>query len=126
MRVEHIGYGAGTRNPAGFPNVLRLTVGESALDQPTGTHLTDEVIVLETALDDFSPQVLAYVSEQALALGALDVMLAPVQMKKGRPGTLLTLLCTAGHGVDLRGSPLPRDLHAGHSHAPRVPPHPRT
>jgi len=96
MNVEQIGYGAGTRNPAGFPNVLRLTVGESSHDQPTTTHLTDEVIVLETALDDCSPQVLAFVSEQALALGALDVMLAPVQMKKGRPGTLLTLLCTPG------------------------------
>ncbi len=96
MRVEHIGYGAGTRNPQGFPNVLRLTVGESAATQPVVTHLTDEVIVLETALDDCSPQILAYVSEQALAQGALDVMLAPVQMKKSRPGTLLTLLCTPG------------------------------
>jgi hypothetical protein len=53
-------------------------------------------MVLETSLDDCSPQVLAYVSEQALTLGALDVMLTPVQMKKGRPGTLLTLLCTPG------------------------------
>jgi uncharacterized protein (TIGR00299 family) protein len=96
MRVEQIGYGAGTRDPDGFPNVLRLTVGESAANQPTTTHLTDEVIVLETALDDCSPQVIAHVSEQALALGALDVMLAPVQMKKGRPGTLLTLLCAPG------------------------------
>jgi uncharacterized protein (DUF111 family) len=96
MRVEHIGYGAGTRNPAGFPNVLRLTVGECATDQPATEYLTDEVIVLETALDDCSPQVLAYVSERALALGALDVMLAPVQMKKGRPGTLLTVLCAPG------------------------------
>jgi hypothetical protein len=96
MRVEQIGYGAGTQNPKGFPNVLRLTVGESAEDQSTATHLTDEVIVLETALDDCSPQVLAFVSEQALTLGALDVMLAPVQMKKGRPGTLLTFLCTPG------------------------------
>jgi hypothetical protein len=93
MRVAQIGYGAGTRNPKGFPNVLRLTLGESATSQPTELHLTDEVIVLETALDDCSPQVLAFVSEQALSLGALDVMLAPVQMKKGRPGTLLTLLC---------------------------------
>jgi len=96
MRVEQIGYGAGTRNPASFPNVLRLTIGESIAEQPTASYLTDEVIVLETALDDCSPHVLAYVSEQALALGALDVMLAPVQMKKGRPGTLLTLLCTPG------------------------------
>ena len=96
MRVDKIGYGAGTRNPKGFPNVLRLTLGEIAANEPSTTYLTDEVIVLETALDDCSPQILAYVSEQALALGALDVMLAPVQMKKGRPGTLLTLLCVPG------------------------------
>jgi len=51
------------------------------------------VSVLETALDDLSPQVLAYVAETALAKGALDVMLTPVIMKKGRPGTLLTILC---------------------------------
>lgn len=58
--------------------------------------LTDEIIVLETALDDCSPQILAHVSAQVLAQGALDVMLTPVQMKKGRPGTLLTLLCAPG------------------------------
>lgn len=88
MRVSAIGYGAGTRNPANFPNVLRLTLGESdaALE-------TDIVAVLETALDDLSPQVIAYAAEKALAEGALDVMLTPVVMKKGRPGTLLTLLC---------------------------------
>ena len=96
MRVDRIGYGAGARNPPGFPNVLRLTLGESAAGQLISPHLTDEVIVLETALDDCSPQVLAFVAERALALGALDIMLAPVQMKKGRPGTLLTLLCTPG------------------------------
>ena len=96
MRVDRIGYGAGTRNSRGFPNVLRLTLGDSSASDLASTHLTDEVIVLETALDDCSPQVLAYVSEQALAQGALDVMLTPVQMKKGRPGTLLTLLCTPG------------------------------
>jgi uncharacterized protein (TIGR00299 family) protein len=94
MRVDRIGYGAGTRNQVGFPNVLRLTIGESTEEH--APHNTDEVIVLETALDDCSPQILAFVSEQALALGALDVMLAPVHMKKGRPGTLLTLLCTPG------------------------------
>jgi uncharacterized protein (DUF111 family) len=54
---------------------------------------TGFVTVLETALDDLSPQVLAYVAETALAMGALDVMLTPVIMKKGRPGTLLTILC---------------------------------
>jgi uncharacterized protein (TIGR00299 family) protein len=106
MRVEHIGYGAGTRNPADFPNVLRLSIGESdaaILELPaamsrhagSGHHHTESetVTVIETALDDMSPQLLAYVAETALAAGALDVMLTPTIMKKGRPGTLLTVLC---------------------------------
>jgi hypothetical protein len=121
MRVEQIGYGAGTRNPDGFPNVLRLLVGE-AFDRATPTNVTassshleqttyerkhdhdttDTVTVLETALDDLSPQILAYVAEKALAEGALDVMLTPVIMKKGRPGTLLTILCnpSESHGLE--------------------------
>lgn len=86
MRVETIGYGAGTRNPKNFPNVLRLTIGESG----QGTH--SAVAVLETALDDISPQILAHVTERAFVLGALDVMSTPVQMKKGRLGTLITIL----------------------------------
>ena len=88
MTVAQIGYGAGTRNPESFPNVLRLSLGESAQIPAAET-----VTVLETALDDATPQLLAWVAEQALAQGALDVMLTPVVMKKGRPGTLLTLLC---------------------------------
>ena len=88
MQVEHIGYGAGTRNPKDFPNVLRLSIGESASPDRGET-----VTVLETALDDLSPQLIAHVAEAALAMGALDVMLTPVIMKKGRPGTLLTILC---------------------------------
>jgi len=91
MRVKQIGYGAGTRNPKDFPNVLRLSVGESA--DATTSPSEETVTVLETALDDLSPQVLAYVAETALSKGALDVMLTPVIMKKGRPGTLLTVLC---------------------------------
>ena len=86
MRVQHIGYGAGTRNPKDFPNVLRLSVGETT----NATH--NAVAILETAIDDLSPQILAYVTERALALGALDVMSTAVQMKKGRLGTLLTIL----------------------------------
>jgi hypothetical protein len=89
MKVEQIGYGAGTRNPEGFPNVLRLSVGEAA----AGPSAAQTVTVIETALDDLSPQLLAHVTEAALAKGALDVMLTPVIMKKGRPGTLLTVLC---------------------------------
>lgn len=86
MRVQQIGYGAGTRNPKDFPNVLRLSVGESA----GATH--SAVAVLETAIDDLSPQVLAHVTEKALALGALDVMSTAVHMKKNRLGTLITIL----------------------------------
>ena len=95
MRVEKIGYGAGSRNPEGFPNVLRLNVGES---EETST---DMVTVLETALDDLSPQILAHVTESALALGALDVMCTAVQMKKGRLGTLLTVLTDERHAAPL-------------------------
>jgi uncharacterized protein (TIGR00299 family) protein len=95
MRVQKIGYGAGTRNPKDFPNVLRLTIGESDEVKRAGAGETETVTVIETALDDLSPQVIAYVAEQALAAGALDVMLTPVTMKKGRPGTLLTVLADA-------------------------------
>jgi uncharacterized protein (TIGR00299 family) protein len=87
MIVDAIGYGAGTRNPKDLPNVLRLTLGSSS------DATSDTVTVLETALDDLSPQLIAHVTDLALAKGALDVMLTPVIMKKGRPGTLLTLLC---------------------------------
>jgi uncharacterized protein (TIGR00299 family) protein len=96
MRVERIGYGAGTRNPEGFPNVLRLSVGEADDSGEAGT-----VTVLETALDDLSPQILAHVTEQALAQGALDVMTTAVHMKKGRLGTLLTVLTDAAHAPAL-------------------------
>ena len=89
MSVERIGYGAGSRNPKGFPNALRISIGEAEAAQAKAGTVT----VLETALDDLSPQVLAWVAEQALAAGAMDVMLTPVIMKKGRPGTLLTVLC---------------------------------
>jgi uncharacterized protein (TIGR00299 family) protein len=91
MRVERIGYGAGTRDPKGFPNVLRLSVGES--DEVEAGLETETVVVLETAIDDLNPQVLAHVCERALEMGALDVMSTAVTMKKGRQGTLLTVLC---------------------------------
>jgi uncharacterized protein (TIGR00299 family) protein len=96
MVVEQIGYGAGTRNPKDFPNVLRLVVGETE----AATEL-EMVTVIETALDDLSPQVIAYVAEQALSAGALDVMLTPVVMKKGRPGTLLTILADPAKSDEL-------------------------
>jgi uncharacterized protein (TIGR00299 family) protein len=88
MRVQSIGYGAGTRNPERFPNVLRVSLAEVA--EPLGE---DKVIVLECAVDDLSPEVLAHTAQLALERGALDVMSASVTMKKGRLGTLLTVLC---------------------------------
>jgi uncharacterized protein (DUF111 family) len=104
MRVEKIGYGAGTRNPKDVPNVLRLSIGAADNSNSAKHPRHDDsqtVTVLETALDDLSPQVLAYVTETALERGALDVMLTPVIMKKGRPGTLLTLLCNPADSAAL-------------------------
>jgi uncharacterized protein (TIGR00299 family) protein len=104
MMVHKIGYGAGSRDPKGFANVLRLSVGEASSASQAGhghPHDAETVTVLETALDDLSPQVLAHVAEIALQRGALDVMLTPVIMKKGRPGTLLTVLCNPGERAAL-------------------------
>jgi uncharacterized protein (TIGR00299 family) protein len=101
MRVERIGYGAGTRNSKDFPNVLRVSVGEASETEAVAGLKCETVTVLETALDDLSPQVLAYVAETALARGALDAMLTPVIMKKGRPGTLLTVLCNPADSAAL-------------------------
>jgi uncharacterized protein (DUF111 family) len=98
MRAEKIGYGAGTRNPKGFANVLRFSWG----DATDAGAASETITVLETALDDSNPQIIAYVTERALQLGARDVMCAPVQMKKGRAGTLLTLLCDGPNAAALQ------------------------
>jgi hypothetical protein len=95
MSVERVGYGAGFRDLPRHPNVVRLTIGEAseAVVPSTDVSGSDSVTVLETNLDDVAPQVVGYVLERALAAGALDVFTTPVQMKKSRPGMLLTLLC---------------------------------
>jgi hypothetical protein len=87
MRVESVGYGAGSRDPAGRPNVLRLFVGETE-----EAWQADEVVVLETNLDDISGEILGHLSGLLLEEGALDVFLVAIQMKKQRPGVLLTVL----------------------------------
>lgn len=94
MKIENAGYGAGTRDFPEHPNLLRLTIGESAADgaNPAPNASNDRITVLEANLDDLSPQVLAYAMERLLAEGALDVFTIPVQMKKSRPGALLTVL----------------------------------
>jgi uncharacterized protein (TIGR00299 family) protein len=90
---EHIGYGAGSRNPARFPNVLRISIGESVALAGADTVAREAVSVLECALDDLSPQIIAHTTQLALEHGALDAMTTPVMMKKGRVGTLITILC---------------------------------
>jgi hypothetical protein len=88
MRAERIGYGAGTREYPKFPNVLRAVIGELETDATPTT-----VTVIEANIDDLSPQVFGHLMDTALAAGALDIFYTPVQMKKNRPGVLLTLLC---------------------------------
>jgi pyridinium-3,5-bisthiocarboxylic acid mononucleotide nickel chelatase len=95
MTIEKTGYGAGTREFPEHPNLLRITIGEAESADRVATSVTtsnDRITVLEANLDDLSPQVLAYAMERLLAEGALDVFSVPVQMKKSRPGALLTVL----------------------------------
>ncbi len=93
LEIAATGYGAGTRDFYGCPNVLRITVGEAAAPE-TRPHTgeLETVTVLEANLDDLNPQVFGYVMERALSDGALEVFGTPVQMKKNRPGMLLTVL----------------------------------
>ena len=124
MKVARVGYGAGSRDPKGLPNALRLMIGEfgeekdtpsspvagaMALQQDTSgiqspkagsaaqtkVYATPEetVVVIEINIDDMNPQVYSFVMERAFAQGALDVFMIPAQMKKDRPGVLLTVLC---------------------------------
>jgi uncharacterized protein (TIGR00299 family) protein len=92
MKVEKSGYGAGTHDFPGHANVVRLTVGEA--DVEFAAQVSQETVtVLEANLDDLNPQVFGYVMDRLLEEGALDAFGVPVQMKKNRPGTLLTVLC---------------------------------
>ena len=98
MRVRQFGYGAGGRETRGQANVLRLLVGE----QESEAVDTESIAILETVIDDSTPQVLAYVSELLLEAGAWDVYRIPVQMKKGRTGVQLTVLCAPDRVASLR------------------------
>jgi len=107
MAAEQVGYGAGSRDFAGHANVLRLVVGETvetrdASARTPGTGMEEEVTVLEANLDDLSPQVIGYMTERLMAEGARDVFTTPVQMKKGRPGSLVTVLCARADEEKLR------------------------
>lgn len=98
MRVESIGYGAGTRDLDDRPNLLRLLIG--SLDTVTSELATcdeDVVWVLETNLDDVPGEWIGYCTQRLLELDVLDVYSVPVQMKKNRPGVILTVLCREEH-----------------------------
>ncbi len=89
MKIAAIGYGAGTRNHQKFPNALRVFVGETE-----GPTVPDEtLLMIETNIDDLSPQVIGYAMDRAFDLGALDCYLTHTQMKKNRPGLLFSILC---------------------------------
>jgi pyridinium-3,5-bisthiocarboxylic acid mononucleotide nickel chelatase len=92
MKIDKSGYGAGSRDFPGHPNVVRLTVGEAASTLAAKTA-SETITVLEANLDDLNPQVFGYVMDLLLEEGALDAFGMPVQMKKNRPGMLLTVLC---------------------------------
>jgi uncharacterized protein (TIGR00299 family) protein len=99
LSVGAIGYGAGTADLEGQPNVLRIMIGDSLEKALPG--FDEEISVLEANLDDMNPQIYGYFSEKAFTAGALDVYTTPVQMKKNRPGTLLTVLCKPQDAVAL-------------------------
>ncbi|HZP57910.1 MAG TPA: nickel pincer cofactor biosynthesis protein LarC [Dehalococcoidia bacterium] len=88
MTVRRVGTGAGGRDPEGWPNVLRLWLGEAAEPAPR-----PRMLLIETNIDDMSPEIYGYVLERLFAAGAADAWLQPVQMKKNRPGVLVSVLC---------------------------------
>jgi hypothetical protein len=96
MTLEQVGYGVGSRDPGDRPNLLRGCLGRVA-----NTAGRDKVAVLETHLDDSTPELLGYLSERLLAAGALDVGYSPLQMKKNRPGTRLTVVAPPAEQEDL-------------------------
>ena len=92
MRIERIGYGAGSRDPRGYPNVLRVLVGEAADAAPQ-----ERVVAVHCEIDDMNPQIFGVLRERLQDAGAVDVFYTPVQMKKNRPGTHVTVLAPPAH-----------------------------
>lgn len=101
MRLDRVGYGAGTRDLEQRPNLLRLCLGERILSthlQTTHHHAeTDSIDIIETNVDDMSPEITGYVTSQLFENGAFDVFLTPIFMKKNRPATQITVLCPTAH-----------------------------
>jgi len=91
MRVERVGYGAGTRELDPLPNVVRVVIGERLADEDAAAG-RERIVQIECEIDDMNPQLFGPLVDRLLAAGALDAFLTPVQMKKGRPGMLVTAL----------------------------------
>ncbi len=96
MSIQTIGFGAGTRDGQTRPNVLRVMLGDETNQAAIPGTETDLISVLETNLDDTTPEIVGYCMERLLEAGALDAYAMPIQMKKSRPGLILTVLCEAG------------------------------
>ncbi len=96
FKLEEIGYGAGSRDYKEFPNVLRVFIGEKE-----DSYKQDEILVLETNIDNTTPEVLGYLTEVLLEKGALDVFQVPIYMKKNRPGVMLSVLTEPENYWDL-------------------------
>ena len=101
MRVERVGYGAGQRDWPDRPNILRLTIGESAT--ATAGLEVERLVVLSCNIDDMNPEWFEPLVKHLNDAGALDVWLTPVQMKKHRPGTVVEVLCGAENAATIRG-----------------------
>jgi uncharacterized protein (DUF111 family) len=96
MRVSKIAHGAGGRDPQGWPNVLRLWLGETAQPRPS-------MLLIETNIDDMNPEIYGYVQERLFEAGAADVWLQAIQMKKNRPGVMLSVICAADREETIAG-----------------------
>jgi uncharacterized protein (TIGR00299 family) protein len=90
LTVEAVGYGAGNAERS-IPNLLRVVIGK--MEAELKGFETEQVVVMETNIDDMNPQIYDHIIQQALALGALDIYLTPVHMKKNRSGSVLTIIC---------------------------------
>ncbi len=105
MRIGRIGYGAGDRDLPGAPNVLRVIVGE----EEAAPHPGDRVVVIECEIDDMNPQIFGPLMDRLYAAGAVEVFYIAVQMKKKRPGTLVTAVAPIERREALAVGALPRD-----------------
>ena len=119
--VDRVGLGLGTKDPAGFPNALRVWLGELAQAESSSAIQHGEVVLLETNLDDVSGLVLGYTQERLFAIGALDVWNTPILMKKKPPGNTTFSLGAQGQRTGGDRGHSPGDPYTGHPDPPGGP-----